>query len=116
MDIREFKKKYKDLIKKGAVRFTTEHPYTENYLNAQDNLTDFQKKLITDILRCQYITIDRYNLETGEFLCEARELKPVRTDVLKMGYEKHIGLGVYRLNQKFNMETYHNFGKANEES
>jgi len=115
MNIQEFKKKHRELIKKGVIKFSINHPHTKNYFETQGNLNNFKIKLIIDLLKSQYITIDRYNLETGEFLCEARELKPVRTDVLKMGYEKYFGLGVYRLNQKFNIDTYLNFGKTNED-
>jgi hypothetical protein len=99
MDITYFKAKHKNLIEKGVIKFTNEHPYFKTTSLAlleyfPQSQVDAARK--TGLWHGDYIVLDRYNETTGEFLAEAKELNSPRADILKMGYQKEIGIGVYK--------------------
>ena len=71
MTLNDFKNKHKDLINKGIITFARAG-------------------------KLNLINIDRFHFESGEFMCEAKELIIARADARKLGYTlRGSGVGCY---------------------
>lgn len=106
MTLENFKTKHKDLIELGAIRFTDEHPamgFVMNKLRAGENVSpdhiEIGKNLANKMFNngCKMIIIDRFSPDLKTIYCDAKELVTARRDVLKMGFVKGYGVGVYVL-------------------
>jgi len=99
MTLNEFKIKHKHLIDLGIIRFTNENPIYKHIVE-EVKVGKFSSDILSfaSSYLCEgddMIIIDRFSSDLQTILCEAKEIAPVRRDVLNMGYEKGIGMGVY---------------------
>lgn len=91
MNIIQFKKKYKKLIERKAIKFSPIHPYLTEIPHYQ-NLGEEELKKLEDM----FVTIERRNVITDEIFAEAKELEQPIKDILEVGYKKEIGIGIYK--------------------
>ena len=91
MNIIQFKKKYKKLIERKAIKFTPIHPYLTEMPHYQ-NLSEEELLKLEDM----FVTIERRNVITEEIFAEEKELEQPSKDILEVGYRKEIGIGIYK--------------------
>jgi hypothetical protein len=91
MDIVQFKKKYKKLIERKAIKFSPIHPYLTE-LPYYKNLSEEELEKLEDM----FVTIERRNAITDEIFAEEKELELPTKDILEVGYKKVIGVGIYK--------------------
>jgi hypothetical protein len=97
MTIQEFKTKHSDLINRGVIRFSDEHPYFAHVCKEM-NLTGNEKNIASSLLnKPNTIIIDRFADDNQTILADKNEILSPRRDVLKIGYTKTYGIGVYQL-------------------
>jgi hypothetical protein len=95
MDIQTFKTKHRDLINKGVITFTNIHPYFDECVTRlTEPYTNEEIQSAKQALSADFIVIDRFVDDI--IVAEAHELNSPRADVLKMGYIKDIGIGIYK--------------------
>ena len=99
MTEQEFKIKHKNLIDLGVITFTNENPVYK-LIKKKIEIGEFPREGLSfaHSLLCEgddMIIVDRFTSDFKTILCEAKELSVVRRDILKMGYEKGVGMGVY---------------------
>jgi hypothetical protein len=103
MTLNDFITKHSDLINRGVITITTENPKINDFLKSiESDLTSDEKQEYVRLIKTTklfgsgdtYITIDRF--VDGDFIAEKHELIAPRRDVIKMGFDKSFGVGVYK--------------------
>ena len=99
MTLSEFKIKHQHFIDLGVICFTNENPAYKFIENKVKNGEFPKEGLSFAHSYCHegddMIIVDRFTSDLQTILCEAKELSVIRRDILKMGYEKGVGMGVY---------------------
>lgn len=102
MSIDEFSMKHEKLIKRGVITITSDNPKINDFIKfIKAKLNESELKEYIELLKSTklfndsdiYITIDRF--VDGNFIADKNELTSPRNDVLKMGFIKTFGIGVY---------------------